>query len=159
MRSRSPLLAFLTPLFLSASLMGCVAESSDTSDDASDLGVAQEAVSPAGSLAVARTNHASAPLPNGSVLVAGGSSGAGFLSSAEIYDPATNAWSPAASLGTARMDAAAVPLPGGKVLVAGGTSGTFLSSVEIYDPTTNAWSLAAPMSVARTRFTVTIPVA
>ena len=39
-----------------------------------------------GSLATARTTHTATLLPNGKVLVAGGSGPSGFLASAEVYD-------------------------------------------------------------------------
>ena len=56
-------------------------------------------------------------------LAAGGIDGAGYLSSAEIYDPAAGTWSPAASMSGARGGAAVAKLNGGKVLVAGGFGG------------------------------------
>jgi hypothetical protein len=59
-------------------------------------------------------------LPNGKVLVAGGFNG-GFLSSAELYDPASGTWSATGSLNTARTRHTAMLLPNGKVLVEGGT--------------------------------------
>jgi hypothetical protein len=81
------------------------------------------------------------------VLVAGGAYNDGadhYLSSAEVFNPATNSFSPAGigSMGTAREEAAAAPLPDGRVLVAGGRTGSsFLSSAEIF-AATNAFSFA-----------------
>src|SRR5438874_1228212 len=48
---------------------------------------------PTGSLNTARYLHAASLLPNGMVLVAGGSGDAGVLASAELYDPASGTWS------------------------------------------------------------------
>jgi uncharacterized repeat protein (TIGR01451 family) len=83
-----------------------------------------------------------------------------MLSSAERYDPATNAWSTAGSLATAREYHSATLLPSGKVLVVGGNSastlGTALSSAELYDPSTNTWSAAGALSVRRTGHTATL---
>ena len=55
-----------------------------------------------GSLNTARYYHTATLLPNGKVLVAGGSDGSGPLSSAELYDPASGTWSATGSLNTAR---------------------------------------------------------
>ena len=80
------------------------------------------------------------------MLVAGGFDGFIDLSSAEAYDPATNAWAPVGSMGTARFEAAAAPLPDGRVLVAGGNyydgATHYLRSAETYDPATNPFSSA-----------------
>ena len=84
-------------------------------------------------------------LPDGKVLVTGGSSGPGFDDSsnpvfpAEIWDPATKMWSTMASLSVLRgYHSTAVLLPDGRVLSAGG--GQFSQfppaspSAEIYSP-------------------------
>ena len=59
-----------------------------------------------------------------------------YLSSAELYDPATGSWSNTGSLGTARQSHTATLLASGKVLVAGGIDSNIntSSSAELYDP-------------------------
>jgi N-acetylneuraminic acid mutarotase len=95
------------------------------------------------------------------VFVAGGtgstSGAAAILSSAELYDPATNTWSPAASMATARDSSTATLLPSGKVLVAGGSGfAGILSSAELYDPAGNSWSSAGSMAIPRDEATATL---
>jgi N-acetylneuraminic acid mutarotase len=120
----------------------------------------------AGGMATAREGHTATLLPNGKVLVVGGTDNNGVaLASAEMYDPATNGWSGAASMATAREDHTATLLPNGKVLVAGGRNGSItiggsaanvLTSTEVYDPATNGWSSAASMATARASHTATL---
>ena len=110
------------------------------------------------SLITGREEHTATLLPDGNVLIAGGSDGRGkALASAEVYNPATNRWTSVGSMATARTDHTATLLPSGKVLVAGGQLGpdpfSSLSSTELYDPTTGSWSTAAPMIVSRARHT------
>ena len=56
-----------------------------------------------GSMATGRDYHTATLLPNGQVLVAGGSSTIGILASAELYDPATGMWTATGSMATARV--------------------------------------------------------
>ena len=64
-----------------------------------------------------RYSHTATLLPNGKVLVVGGFGGPGstILSSAEVYDPASNSWSGAGSMTDARRLHTATLLPNGKV--------------------------------------------
>src|SRR5207253_10746559 len=75
-------------------------------------------------LATARSNHTATLLPNGKVLVTGGTNSCFCaLASAELYDPAAGSWTATGSLATARYYHTATLLPDGKVLVAGGYGG------------------------------------
>jgi hypothetical protein len=69
--------------------------------------------------------QAVAPLPDGRILVAGGthytSAGSAALSSSEIYNPITGLATRAAALSTARAMILGLALPDGSVLVPGGT--------------------------------------
>ena len=108
----------------------------------------------------ARYAPASASLPNGDVLIAGGSTTNSMtLSSAELFDPTTDTFSAliaaGQSLNDPRSDAATAPLPDGKVLIAGGyvdTSSTccVLSSAEIFDSATDTFTLV-PASMTTPR--------
>jgi len=115
----------------------------------------------AASLTTGREEHTATLLPNGKVLVAGGTDGRGkVLASAELYDPAKDRWTSAGSMAATRIDHTATLLASGKVLVAGGVVLPYpapsLASAELYDPSTNAWSMAAPMIESRTRHTATL---
>ena len=86
-----------------------------------------------GSLAAGRGFHTATLLPNGQVLVAGGS---GALASAELYNPVTGTWSQTASLNTGRQYHTATLLSDGSVLVAGGygAATNVLASAELFQP-------------------------
>lgn len=109
--------------------------------------------SPAGSMTEGRVSHTATLLPDGEVLIAGGvnsTAGGTYLSTSELYDPATNAWSGAAAMAASRAGHVATLLGGGRVLVAGGRDSTVsLTSAELYDPSTNAWSDAGKLAAAR----------
>jgi Immunoglobulin domain/Galactose oxidase, central domain len=94
-----------------------------------------------GNMATARQSHTATLLPNGTVLVAGGSNGSGTLASAEIYNPSTGTWTATGSMGKARGGHTATLLQNGTVLVAGGSGGSgILANSEIYNPATKTWS-------------------
>jgi N-acetylneuraminic acid mutarotase len=109
-----------------------------------------------GSLNIARNDHTATLLPNGKVLVAGGSG----LNSAELYDPATGTWSVTGSLNIARVGHTATLLPNGKVLVAGGLfdgppSTSYTKSAELYDPATASWTFTGSLHTERAIHTAT----
>jgi len=114
---------------------------------------------PTGALTASpRTYHTATLLPDGKVLVAAGvGPGGTFLSSAELYDPASGTWSATGSLATPRIFAKATLLPNGKVLVAGGYDGhNILSSAELYDPVAGTWSTTGSLASARLGATATL---
>ena len=102
-----------------------------------------------------RVGHTATLLPNGKVLVAGGSQTftnfrATIQSSAELFDPATGNWTATAPMAGPRVYHIAVLLTNGLVLVAGGLN-TYadLSSAELYDSASGTWSPAASMIITR----------
>ena len=110
-----------------------------------------------GPLTTARDYHTATLLPNGRVLVSGGSSGTAALPSAELYDPATGTWTAAGTLGTPRYNHTATLLPDGRVLVSGGYSGTAaLTSAELYDPATGIWSVTGSLGTPCDYHTATL---
>jgi hypothetical protein len=72
-----------------------------------------------GSMGTARAFPTATLLPNGKVLLAGGSNFSGTLRTAELYDPATGTWTATGNMSTARELHTATLLPNGKVLVTG----------------------------------------
>lgn len=111
-----------------------------------------------GSMNVARQGHTGTLLSNGQVLVAGGGNGlTGYLSSAELYNPATGTWTLTGSMSVPRQNHQAVRLQNGQVLVAGGgnASGT-LASAELYNPSTGTWTATGSMSTARSGFSLNL---
>ena len=97
-----------------------------------------------------RYGATSSLLPDGRVLVAGGSGAQGMMAAGEIYDPRANAWTATQAMATARYEHAAVVLANGKVLVAGGTGASgVVAAAELYDPATGNWSGAGTMAAGR----------
>jgi hypothetical protein len=122
---------------------------------------ARGAFKPAGSMSAVRQYATATLLPNGQVLVAGGSDSGGFpLASAELYDPTANAFRPA-EMTVPRGEHFATLLPNGRVLLAGGdgsvdVGSTMNATAEIYDPTTGRFTAAGSMTIARRNQTATL---
>ena len=89
-------------------------------------------------MAIARRHANATILPDGKVLVTGGTSGPGFNNTttpvfeAEMWDPTTEAWTTMAAAQVPRLyHSVAVLLPDGRIFSAGGNG---YSQVEIYEP-------------------------
>jgi N-acetylneuraminic acid mutarotase len=98
-------------------------------------------------------------LPNGQVLVAGGSdTDNNTLASCELYDPATGTWTNTGSLNTPRVAATATLLPNGKALLVGGYDiwPAELASCELYDPATGTWTNTGSLNTGRLNHTATL---
>ena len=108
-------------------------------------------------LGTARFLHTATLLSNGRVLVTGGFDGSVYLSSAEVYDPASNTWSAAGTLSHPRGYHTATLLPNGKVLIAGGYDGFVdVGDVDLYDPATNSCSAGPSLGNPRGNHTATL---
>jgi hypothetical protein len=91
---------------------------------------------PTGTLATARYRHTATLLPNGQVLIAGGSSStANTLSSVELYTPSTGQFTAAPAMYQARAYHTASLLNNGKVLFVGGSN-----SYDPPAPRESAWT-------------------
>jgi len=106
-----------------------------------------------------RNFHTATLLPNGKVLITGGTDLDGrALSSSELFDPITGKVSSANPMGTARYQHTATYLSNGKVLVAGGQGDypALFASAELYDPNTGLWTPTGPLSTNRYTHTATL---
>jgi hypothetical protein len=123
---------------------------------------------PAGALATPRLVAAVVPLPDGSVLAAGGNNyDISSMRSTERFDPRSRSWQAAAPMVYSRAGHSAVVLKDGRVLVMGGHGyqgmetgcgpggcfyGEVLASAEVYDPKSGTWSQTGSMVTPRFDF-------
>jgi hypothetical protein len=109
------------------------------------------------SLNTARSDTSAVLLPDGRILIAGGTDANGVvLVSAEIVN-VDGSISLTAPMNVPRTSAAAIVLPTGNVLVTGGitTDGGITNSAELYDPLNNSWEiLPAAMAAPRSGHTM-----
>lgn len=98
-----------------------------------------------------RQGHTATLLPNGRVLLAGGSGKpVSSMPGGEIYDPAgAGSFSLPTTDMFGRTSFTATALPSGKVLIAGGYNAATTSSTQIFDPATNAFSNGPSMTRTR----------
>lgn len=106
-----------------------------------------------GSMITGRVSHTATLLPNGMVLVAGGSDPSGLsIATAELYNPATGTWTATGSLTHARANHTATLTPNG-VLMAGGVDGpsgiALVPIAELYDLTLGTFSDVGALSNPR----------
>ena len=110
-------------------------------------------------LATPHMNGTATALPNGKVLVAGGTDQSNNLTAnAEIVDPAALWGVATGGMSVARQTAVATLQSDGTVLMAGGqinspTGPIMTASLESYSPTTGTWQSAGNMTTSRANFT------
>lgn len=107
--------------------------------------------------ATGRSDHASVLLPDGRVLVSGGTDGTAVLKTSEVFDPSTEKWTPVTSMATGRRGHTMTAMSNGKILVTGGYDGKIaLATAEVYDPSSNLWTpTLKPMALTRRFHTAT----
>jgi hypothetical protein len=124
-------------------------------------------VTPTGDLHSPRSSHTATLLPNGRVLIAGGTAvlpGFPVSSSTELYDASSGTFIPAGNMTTSRSGHTATLLPDGKVLIAGGHASfgsgawgdTAQSSAELYDPLPGTFTPTGSMRAPREGHTATL---
>jgi hypothetical protein len=103
----------------------------------------------------ARSGACSALLPDGRLIVTGGTDGHAALASAEALG-SSGTFEPVSSMQNPRQDHVCAALPDGTLLVAGGrTDAGPVNAAEIFHPDLNQWTAAPPMSSARAGATAT----
>ncbi len=120
------------------------------------------AFSSAPAMGAPRAQHTATTLPDGRVLVTGGTDGQGTYQSSEVFDPVANAWTPLQSMMTvnnfdsARQLHTATLMTNGRVLIAGGlgvdTSAnqfTALATCVVFDPASDTFTATGAMPQAR----------
>ena len=103
-------------------------------------------------LKVWRWKHTQTLLPDGRVLIVGGTDDLSQLDKVSVYDPVTNEITAVAPMGEGRSNHAAVLLDDGRVLVAGGGKRELedaFTSTEIYNPAKDTWTFVGRLSEPR----------
>src|SRR5258708_6314357 len=114
-----------------------------------------------GSMNDARQFFTATRLADGSVLVAGGLGKAGYLDSAEPYDPLTQTFKYTGSMSIRRDLHVSTLLADGRVLVTGGISqkgrnSRTVAAAEIFDPRKGKFAPTGSMAVPRAQHTATL---
>ena len=98
-------------------------------------------------MSVGRTGHTASLLPDGKVIVCGGTSGCSSHITTEIYDPETDSFSAGPVMNMAKCKHTAVNLRDGRVLLLG--SDDSCSAIELYTPATNSFVRGPQLPIKR----------
>jgi Kelch motif/Galactose oxidase, central domain len=112
-----------------------------------------------GRMTTNRAQHTANLLSDGTVLLAGGLSNSGTISSAEIYNPSTSSFAATGSLHSPRNEHTATSIADGTVLITGGffgSSSNAQNSAEIYNPVSHQFTLTGNMTVPRAYHSATM---
>ncbi|HYM79487.1 MAG TPA: choice-of-anchor D domain-containing protein [Candidatus Dormibacteraeota bacterium] len=117
-------------------------------------------VATTGQMGSARYGHTATQLTSTQVLIAGGMSSSGAVSTAELYNLASQSFAATNGMNVPRWLHTATLLGDGTVLITGGSSlsnGTTLNSAEIYDPVAGSFTLLqSQLNTARAGHTATL---
>jgi hypothetical protein len=137
-RAATRLSALLLAALLSVGALACDSTAATTS--------ATPQIAQAARMTVERACHSATRLQDGKVLVVGGFKVEElYLTSAELYDPATHAFVETGHTAAPHTCHSATLLQDGKVLIAGGGYGQPQQIAELYDPATGRFSPAPGM--------------
>jgi hypothetical protein len=137
-RATTRLSALLLAALLSIGALACDSTAATTS--------ATPQIAQAARMTVQRACHSATRLQDGRVLVVGGFKVEElYLTSAELYDPATHAFVETGHAAAPHTCHSATLLQDGKVLIAGGGYGQSQQTAELYDPATGRFSPAQGM--------------
>ena len=105
-----------------------------------------------GDMTVGRIGHSATLLPDGKVLIAGGTVGNAPIATAELYDPASGTFSLTGDMRQAQRWHSATLLMTGKVLISGGWSSCCSDAVdpELYDPATGVFATTGTYAARET---------
>ncbi len=110
-----------------------------------------------GNMTAARQGFTATLLPDGKVLAIGGLDNYDYLSSAELFDPASGTWTAIGNLNDGRFKHTATLLPDGRVLLAGGGVNYFPSdTAELFDPSTGISTTTGSLVGPRYSHTATL---
>jgi len=99
------------------------------------------AFTPTSNMTTARSRHTATLLPDGKVLIAGGTDlNYRALASAELFDPEMGTFTITGNMTFPRAGASATLLADGQVLIAGGVPDGLSASAELYDPSTGSFT-------------------
>jgi len=117
-------------------------------------------VATSGQMATSRYGQTAIQLTTGQILIAGGMSSSGVVSSADLYSLAGHTFAPGSAMNVARWLHTATLLDDGTVLVAGGSDladEETLDSAEIYNPAAGTFTLLSnTLNTARVGHTATL---